>query len=78
MKLEWWEATLLLVLYLGQAVFANTAAQSPTLAYLAHHVRLWLTYVYFGWAAAALVTTIAKHGMPPAFRLFRATIREHF
>jgi cation:H+ antiporter len=78
MKLEWWEATLLLVLYLGQAVFANTAAQSPTLAYLAHHVRLWLTYVYFGWAAAALVTTIAKHGTPPAFRLFRATIREHF
>ena len=78
MKLEWWEATLLLVLYLGQAVFANTAAQSPALAYLAHHVRLWITYVYFGWAAAALVTTIAKHGTPPAFRFFRATIREHF
>lgn len=78
MKLEWWEATLLLVLYLGQAVFANTAAQSPALAYLAHHMRLWITYIYFGWAAAALVTTVAKHGTPPAFRLFRATIRDHF
>jgi cation:H+ antiporter len=78
MKLEWWEATLLLVLYLGQAVFANTAAQSPALAYLAHHVRLWVTWVYFGWAAVALAMTVAKHGTPPALRMFRATVREHF
>lgn len=78
MKLEWWEATLLLVLYLGQAVFANTAAQSPTLAYLAHHVRLWTTYVYFAWAAISFTATILKHGTPPALRSFTATVREHF
>lgn len=77
MKLEWWEATLLLVLYLGQAVFANTAAQSPMFAYLAHHVRLWLTYVYLGCAAVELVATFTRHGVPPAFRMFRATVREH-
>jgi cation:H+ antiporter len=77
MKLEWWEAALLLVLYLGQAVFANTAAQSPAFAYLAHHLRLWLTYVYLGWAAVELIVTCTRHGMPPAFRMFRATVREH-
>jgi cation:H+ antiporter len=77
MKLEWWEATVLLILYLNQAVFANTSAHSPSLAYLAHHVRLWTTYVYFGWAATSLIATIAKYGMPPAFRCFRETVREH-
>jgi cation:H+ antiporter len=78
MKLEWWEATLLLVLYLGQAVFANTAAQSPALAYLALHMRLWITYVYLGWAAFSLAATVVKHGAPPALRSFQATLREHF
>jgi cation:H+ antiporter len=77
MKLEWWEAALLLVLYLGQAIFANTAAQSAALAYLAHHLRLWLTYVYLGWAAVELGVTLTRHGVPPAFRMFRATVREH-
>lgn len=77
MKLEWWEASLLLVLYLGQAVFANTAAQSPTLAYLAHHVRLWVTYTYFAWAALSVIATIARHRTLPALSMFRLTIKRH-
>ena len=77
MKLEWWEATLLLILYLGQAIFANTSAQTLSLAYLARHVRLWTTYVYFGWAAISLIATIVKHGLPPALRSFRETASEH-
>jgi cation:H+ antiporter len=77
MKLEWWEATLLLVLYLGQAVFANTAAHSQTLVFLARYVRRWTTYAYFGWAAVALIVTFARYGVPPALRTFRATVREH-
>jgi cation:H+ antiporter len=77
MKLEWWEATLLLVLYLGQAIFANTEAQSPAFAYLAHHVRLWTTYIYFGWAVVSLIVTLSRHGVPPALKMFGATLREH-
>jgi cation:H+ antiporter len=78
MKLEWWEATVLLCLYLGQAVFANTAAQTAAVAYLARHVRLWVTYIYIGWAAVSLLWTLAQYRIPPAFRCFRETWREHF
>jgi uncharacterized membrane protein YsdA (DUF1294 family) len=47
------------------------------LAYLAHHVRLWTTYIYFGWAGASLIATVMKHRTPPAFQSFRAVIRQH-
>jgi cation:H+ antiporter len=77
MKLEWWEALVLFIMYLGQAVFANTAAHSPVFAYLAVHVRLWITYLYLCWAVLSIAMTIIKHGLPPAFRSLQMTWREH-
>jgi cation:H+ antiporter len=78
MKLEWWEAALLLFLYLLQAVFANTASANASLAFLARHVRFWITYIYFAWAGVAFVYTLFRYRMPPALRCFRETSREHF
>ncbi|HXE11495.1 MAG TPA: hypothetical protein VN633_05200 [Bryobacteraceae bacterium] len=78
MKLEWWEATLLLFLYLLQAIFANTASGNASLAFLARHVRFWITYIYFAWAALAFVQTLVRYRVPPALRCFRQTWREHF
>ena len=78
MKLEWWEATMLLFLYLLQAIFANTASTNTSLTFLTRHVRFWITYIYFAWAAIALVQTLIRHRAPPAVRCFRQTWREHF
>ncbi|MFZ0593462.1 MAG: hypothetical protein WAM39_23595 [Bryobacteraceae bacterium] len=78
MKFEWWEATILLLLYLAQVIFANTGARGTQLAYLSHHVRLWVTYTYIGWAALSLMWTLSRDRVPPAFRRFRETSREHF
>ena len=78
MKLEWWEASVLLFLYLTQAVFANTASNNASMAYLAHHVRLWITYIYVAWAALSLLQTLQRHRVPPALKCFRDTWRAHF
>ena len=78
MKFEWWEASLLLLLYLTQAVFANTASQHAVMAYLAHHVRLWITYLYLIWGAVTLLQTVVRYRWPPAIRCFRDTWRKHF
>lgn len=78
MKLEWWEATVLLFLYLAQVIFANTGEEGSRIQYLSHHVRLWVTYIYLSWAAVSLVWTLARDRVPPAFQCFRETLREHF
>jgi cation:H+ antiporter len=78
MKLTWWEALLLFALYAAQVAFANTAAGNPTLAYLTHHVHVWITYVYFIWAAVSLVILSAKHHVPPALQAFARTWRQNF
>jgi cation:H+ antiporter len=78
MKLEWWEAALLLFLYLLQAIFANTASGNASVAFLARHVRFWITYIYFAWAVVAFVQTLVRYRMPPALSCFRETWREHF
>lgn len=78
MKLEWWEATMLLFLYLLQAIFANTASTNASVAFLARHVRFWITYIYFAWAVLAFAQTLIRYRVPPAIRSFRQTWREHF
>lgn len=78
MKLEWWEASVLLFFYLAQAAFANTASTNASMAYLAHHVRLWITYIYLLWAVVSILQTLIKHRTPPALRCFRDTWRTHF
>jgi cation:H+ antiporter len=78
MKLEWWEASALLFFYLTQAVFANTASSNASMAFLAHHVRLWITYIYLAWAAFSALQTVQRHRVPPALKCFRDTWRTHF
>jgi cation:H+ antiporter len=78
MQLAWWEAGLLFFLYTCQVAFANTAAQTPLFAYLAHHVRLWITEAYFAWVAIAAVLMIFRWRRPVAVGNFVATVREHF
>jgi cation:H+ antiporter len=78
MQLAWWEAGLLFFLYACQVTFANTAAQTPLFAYLAHHVRFWITEAYFAWVAIAAVLMIFRWRQPVAVSNFRATLREHF
>jgi cation:H+ antiporter len=77
MKLEWWEATLLLMLYLAQVLFANTASESPFIAFVARHIRRWLAYIYIAWAAGSVIATLVKHRTPPAFRCLRETWNAH-
>lgn len=78
MRLEWWEAALLFLLYAIQVTFANTSAQTPVFAYLSHHVRLWITEAYFGWAALAVCLMVFRKQRPVAFHSFAGTLREHF
>lgn len=78
MKFEWWEASALLLLYLTQAIFANTASHHAVMAYLAHHVRLWITYLYLIWSIVTLLQTLLRHRTPPAIRCFLDTWRKHF
>jgi cation:H+ antiporter len=77
MRLEWWEASALLVFYLAQALFANTSSQISSVAFLARHMRTWITFVYFIWAAASVVMTVFRHGVPPAFRSLNNTWNKH-
>jgi cation:H+ antiporter len=77
MRLEWWEAAALIFFYLTQALFANTSSRIPSVAFLALHVRTWITYVYFAWALESLIATLVRHRVPPAFRSLSHTWREH-
>jgi cation:H+ antiporter len=77
MKLEWWEAAILFFLYACQVSFANTSAQAPIFAYLAQHVRFWITLVYFGWAGAAVCVMLFRRKRPGAFLNFASTVREN-
>jgi cation:H+ antiporter len=78
MRLAWWEALILFILYAAQLAFANTAAANPTMAYLTHHIHLWITYIYFIWAAASLLVLLAKQRVPPALQAFARTWRQNF
>ena len=78
MKLEWWEAAVLFLLYACQVTFANTSAQAPLFAYLARHVRFWITLAYFGWAGVAVCIMLFRRRRPSAFLNFANTVRENF
>ena len=77
MKFHWWEASVLFALYAVQVVFATSGSGTGTMAYLAHHVRFWVTAAYFVWAGIMVVMMVARRRLPEAVTGFQETWRTH-
>lgn len=77
MKFHWWEALVLFTLYAVQVIFATSHAGTGTMAYLVHHVRLWVTIAYFIWVAITIAVMLARRRLPEAITDFQSTWRTH-
>jgi cation:H+ antiporter len=66
MKLQWWEATGLFVLWFAQFVLSPVA-----------HVHRYFTFAYFAWAAADIVLIFAGRRKATAFACFAAMWRRN-
>lgn len=68
MKFAWWEALTMFVLFAAQfllpAVFGNQA-------------HLWITYLFFAWAAMEVLRLLVKRKLPSAVEHFFATWSAH-
>jgi cation:H+ antiporter len=77
MKFHWWEATVLFTLYAVQVVFATSGSGGGVMAFLAHHVRLWVTAAYLIWFAITILMMVARRRLPEAITDFQHTWRTH-
>jgi cation:H+ antiporter len=77
MKVAWWEATGIFVLWFTQFAFSAAPTNAPTLIFIAGHVHVWVTWVYFLWAGVELLRMAAGRRRLEAFYQFAAIWREH-
>ena len=63
MRLQWWEATLMLIFF--AVPFADSSSAMP------------VAILQFGWAAAMILRMVARRRLPPALKLFGEIWREH-
>jgi hypothetical protein len=77
MRLVWWEATGLFVLWFAQFVFSPIAPGPTGIGYISAHMHRWATVAYFVWAAVEVGRTIAGKRRPAAFHHFAHMWKTH-
>jgi cation:H+ antiporter len=70
MRLAWWEASALFVLWAVQFGFSLAGPA-------ASQIHLWTTVAYFAWAAVEVVRLLTGRRKPEAFICFGAVWKEH-
>lgn len=77
MKLAWWEAAGLFVLWGVQFAFSPLPAGPGLIGFLALHMHHWVTTAYLVWAAIEIARMIAGQRRPRAFQLFELMWKRH-
>jgi cation:H+ antiporter len=77
MKLEWWEAMWLFILWAVQFALSPVTPGPGLWGTLAGHIHWYVTGVYLIWAAVELVRTLTGRRDPAALRLFAHMWRTH-
>jgi len=77
MELVWWEAGGLFGLWFVQFSFSAIPAGVPLIGPFAARSHVWITGVYFVWAAVELVRLIFSREKPRAFTAFAELWRTH-
>lgn len=77
MKLAWWEAAGLFVLWGVQFAFSPLPAGPGLIGFLALHMHRWVTTAYLVWAAIEIARMIAGQRRPRAFQLFELMWKRH-
>jgi hypothetical protein len=66
MEFDWWEATVMFVLFAVQLVLP---------VFFGHAIRDWITYAFLAWAAIAVLVMIIRRERPAALIRFAETWR---
>jgi cation:H+ antiporter len=77
MKMVWWEASALFLLWAVQFAFSPIEPGPGTLGFIAGHIHEYVTYLYLAWAAVGLLGFLFKPSSATAFHLFGKVWREH-
>jgi hypothetical protein len=77
MELAWWEALALFSLFFVQFAFSTLRPDLPFWGPIGQHVHLWVTIVYFVWAAWELVRLLIGQRKPLAFTEFAKMWRQY-
>jgi len=78
MELEWWEATVLFVLWLVQFGFSTVpVGATGIIGYLGVHIHGWITATYFVWAAWEVVRLLFGYRRATALVEFAHMWRAH-
>jgi cation:H+ antiporter len=77
MKLDWWEAGALFVLWGIQFALSPVPPGAGFWGTLAGHIHWYVTVAYLLWAAVELVRIVLGKRKPLAFQLFAALWRKH-
>ena len=77
MKLAWWEASGLFVLWGIQFAFSPIAPGAGVPGFLAEHIHEWVTAAYLLWAAVEIARLLAGRRRARAFGLFAVMWQRH-
>ncbi|HZT31734.1 MAG TPA: hypothetical protein VFA33_17740 [Bryobacteraceae bacterium] len=77
MKLEWWEAAALFVLWAVQFALSPVAPGPGFWRGLAAHIHWWVTATYLAWAGVEIVRMALGRRKAAALRLFAGLWRRH-
>jgi cation:H+ antiporter len=77
MRVKWWEAAGLFILWFVQFAFSPIQAGHGTIGYIARHIHAWTTVAYFIWSAVEIIRIFTGHRQPLAFRLFAVMWKRH-
>jgi cation:H+ antiporter len=77
MKLEWWEAGSLFLLWAVQFAFSPVPPGPGVLGFLAIHIHWYVTVAYLVWAAVEIVRMAIGKRKPQAFFLFAIMWKRH-
>lgn len=78
LRLAWWEASILFVLWAVQFVFSAIAPDEAKQGGSHFNVHWFITMFYFAWAAWEVVRILLGRRKPLAFTEFARVWREHF
>jgi hypothetical protein len=77
MKLTWWEAASLFLLWFVQFAFSPFPAGPGFLGFMATHIHRYVTVAYFLWFAVGLLRYLLGRRQLTAFHLFGVLWRRH-
>ncbi|MCU1259959.1 MAG: sodium/calcium exchanger rane region [Bryobacterales bacterium] len=77
MRLAWWEAAILFVLWAVQIAFSVAAPSDGFPGYVGSHINQWTIYAYFACAAFATLRLVLERRKPQAIADFAQIWKDH-